>query len=418
MCPGDGSTTISGKVYDPAGRNGLYNVAVYVPSKPIDPLPLGATCVACESLYSGAPIASTLTDAAGGFILENAPEGTDIPLVVQIGKWRRQFVVPSVAKCQDNPQPDGAFRLPRNRGEGDMPKIAVSTGASDTLECLLRRVGVDASEYVAGGGDGSIHIFKGSRIMDVDPRNPGMLLTPPNTSPPGPNSPDALWNSVESLMKYDLVLLSCEGSETLHANQQALHDYASAGGRVFASHYHYEWFIKGPYANENLADWLPGFMGNLDSIHGKIVTTLPDGRPFPKGIALRDWLANVGALQNGTLPIAEPRYDADVGAAHTSSQSWIVADELSGVPGATQYFSVNTPTDANLGPDSVGYCGRVVFSDLHVGAASGDDGVMPVPIGCGTSDLSPQEAALEFMLFDLSACVVPHEMPPAPPRVD
>jgi hypothetical protein len=210
-----------------------------------------------------------------------------------------------------------------------------------------------------------------------------------------------------------MVLLSCEGAETSGMNQQAMHEYATAGGRIFASHYHYAWFNSGPYAGENLARWTPGAMGSDDigDITASIVTS------FPKGKALSDWLGNVSALTGGRLAIQQARHNADVGAANKPSQSWIVADN--GAAGATEYFSFETPT--NAAPTDAGvpnYCGRVVYSDLHVGAASNDysggfDAV--VPSGCSTGELSPQEKALEFMLFDLSSCVTPDTAPPIPP---
>jgi hypothetical protein len=424
QCPGGGTTTISGTVYNPAGTHPIYNVAVYVPNEPLAALPTGATCDSCDSLYSGKPVAAALTDPAGRFTMPKAPEGDNIPLVVQVGKWRRQFTIPTVTRCQDNPIPDGMLTLPKNRNEGDIPKIAISTGMADTLECLLRRIGVDASEYVPGGsGEGRIHIFQGSALVDAAAAGAiAMLLglptfsASPNTSPPAPFSSMALWNSVESLMAYDIVLLSCEGQETLSMNQQALHDYANAGGRVFASHFHYSWFNSGPYANANLATWSPG-ANDVGNITGSIVTTLPNGQPFPKGQALAEWLANVGVLQNGLLPIEQARHNADVSAMNTPSQPWILA-EGGEAAGATQYFSFDTPVDAMTNPDGIRYCGRVVYSDLHVGAASGDDPLMPVPAGCGMAGLSPQEAALEFMLFDLSSCLTPNEVPPQPPPVE
>jgi hypothetical protein len=462
-CPGGGSTTISGVVYDPAGNNPLYNVVVYVPNSTPSPLTTGASCDSCSSLYTGDPIAAAVTDATGSFTIKNAPTGTSIPLVIQIGKWRKQTTVPNVASCT-NTAVTTKLTLPSKQSEGDIPSIAISTGGADSLECLLLRIGIDPSEYGPGAtGTGRIHIFQGS--WDTAAGSYGAATTAPTAAP---TSSSALWNSLASLMPYDITIFSCEGEETQDqpgstpltaSDQQNLLAYTSAGGRVFASHYHYAWFNTGPFAGADIATWTRGPNSINDSsnnpitspstqgdfINANIVTTFVDGGPFPKGQILDEWLGTVNALNPtgqtapGELHITGAKHNADLdGLASTPSQGWIAADtsaqtevvdyppgvdggKPASVAGATEYLSFNTPTDAGL--DDAGepaYCGRVVYSDLHVGAASGDyngqgsGGI--VPTGCANNPLSPQEKALEFMLFDLSSCVTPDtgsgQMPP------
>jgi hypothetical protein len=420
-CPNGGSTTITGTIYDPAAKSPLYGVVVYIPNSTPSPLVDGVqpSDCNCDSLFSGEPIADAITDTAGKFTIQNAPDGTDIPLVIQIGKWRTQTKISTVAPCTDNRPQDKSLTLPKNHNVGDIPQIAVSTGALDTLECLLRRVGLDESEYTGGaGGAGHIHIFTGN-----GPTMGGSTA-----------SNATLWNATASLMPYDIVILSCEGAETTGAGgalstqeQQNLLDYANAGGRVFASHFHYAWFDTGPMGALNLATWSTG-ANTIGLVNATIVTTLSNGQPFPKGQGLHDWLNNVHALGvNGAppneLPIVDAKHNADVSAANTPSQPWILPDQAAAQrANATMYFSFNTPVNAPLDDAGVpNYCGRVVFSDLHVGAASGDTGGtigQDAPAGdCNYVDLSPQEKALEFMLFDLSSCVTINGAPPQGPPI-
>ncbi len=418
-CSNGGSTTISGKVMDPAGHNPLYNVVVYIPNKQggvLDPIPVGinSSSCSCDALFSGEPMDIALTAADGTFTLKNAPDGPNIPLVVQIGKWRKEITIPSVKQCVDNPQ--GNIPLPKSHTDGmfaSIPNIAVSTGGADTLECLLTRVGIDEAEFSGDPNTGSarVHVFQGTGGNAA-------------ANPASPTSSASLWDSDQDLERYDIVMLSCEGSPTAGSNPQTVADYVNKGGRVFGEHYHYAFF-----ANQtqfaNTADWSQAQQGN-DSypggITGQVQTTLPNGKAFPEGQALQTWLQNVGAATGGTLSIGVARHDALVGATNVSAP-WIQA--ASGTsPMSSQYFSWDMPFNAPVNDAGVPqYCGRVVFSDLHVSGSNGLGGIdytsgnTTVPAGCAsTATLQPDEDALEFILFDLSSCITPVGYPPKPPQ--
>jgi hypothetical protein len=56
-------------------------------------------------------------------------------------------------------------------------------------------------------------------------------------------------------------------------------------------------------------------------------------------------------------------------------------------------------------------CGKVIYSDMHVStssAADGDTGGLAFPAECTAAPMSPQEKALEYLIWDLAAC------PPGP----
>ena len=170
-CPNSGTTSLSGTVYAPNGKLPLYNVAVYVPNAPLDPFVQGVSCERCGTLASGKPVASALTDHEGKFTIKNVPVGKDIPLVFQVGKWRRKVTIPEVRACVDTPLMDPEVtRLPRNRKEGDMPRVAITTGSCDQLGCLIPKLGVDPAELGIAGEDKAFIYYKGRTD----------LLGPPN----------------------------------------------------------------------------------------------------------------------------------------------------------------------------------------------------------------------------------------------
>jgi hypothetical protein len=152
------STTLTGVVRDPAGVNPIYNAVVYVPLDPVEPFAPGVHCEACGAIASVKPVVSTLTNERGEFRLENVPVGANVPVVVQIGRWRRQLTVANVPECTDTALDPEATRLPRKKAEGDIPQMAVTTGC-DPMECLLRQFGIDDSELTAPIQFGRVHLY-------------------------------------------------------------------------------------------------------------------------------------------------------------------------------------------------------------------------------------------------------------------
>jgi hypothetical protein len=110
----------------------------------------------------------------------------------------------------------------------------------------------------------------------------------------------------------------------------------------------------------------------------------------------------------GRVVLAQNASNTTVGAVTggTISERWIYGNRNDQPP---VYLAANTPVPATATAPG-GTCGKVVVSDIHVSAGAGtnsDQPNRPYPTGCITTDLSPQEKVLEFMLFDIASCVTP-----------
>src|SRR5438309_1045750 len=83
---------------------------------------------------------------------------------------------------------------PTSRLQGDIPKIAITTGSCDALECLVRRLGVSDGEFSTDGGTGNIHLYNGNGASQL---SNGTNLAPAT----------ALWSDLNKLKTYDMVLM-------------------------------------------------------------------------------------------------------------------------------------------------------------------------------------------------------------------
>ena len=405
-------TSLTGKVYDPAGKNPLYNVAVFIPNDPstLPKITQGTkTCNSCD-VPIGDYVSATLTDTAGSFTLTHVPTGKGVPITIQVGKWRRTLTVDINNDCGTNTVSGNMLSLPSKRSQGDMPQMALLTGGLDNLGCFLYKIGIDGSEFDAPHAGGRLDVYQGvtAPLGIMVGTGPGLTSgTPGNCT--GATCP--LWSSVPSLEAYDLVLLACEGDTYATSKPAAaitnMHTWLNEGGKVFATHFHYVWFQSGPADFMGAATWKGTSLGtgmgtyNLDS-------------SFPKGMLYKQWLVNVGVAGAAGGTIALNGVADSVGAVNqTPPQAtvrWIYdpsnADDV-------KYLSFGTPIGGAKPPPDAGaeaakqYCGKAVFSDLHAGGAPSGD----LPAACMAGALSDQEKALEFLFFDLSACVTDDTKP-------
>lgn len=427
-------TTITGTVTAPGHDDTatwgtpdpIYGSLVYVPNGSagaptygVAGFPPGVSCDSCSSLVSGSPLVSAVSGADGTFTITNAPCGTDIPLVIQLGRWRRQITIPSVACCATTTLTNQQTHLPRNHvGEpgdvrSDIPLMAFSTGNVDTLHCVLRKIGIDDSEFSDPSGTGRVRFY----------RDNGAMIS--GSTP----AASTLYGSATELAKYDMALFECVGGREPKqlTDQNRLIDYANAGGRVFATHFSYVWLTNNdnngtantaPKPFYQTADWQVG-QGSFDATIGLVDTTLQgDAATQARRAAFSDWLFNVGASTvRGQIPVSVVRHDfnavssAPATAAGTPAQQWLYTNKTvdsAGFDGPLHY-TFDTPVAYAPDPRPTTQCGRVLFSDFHVTDArvnaSKKDSKTWFPNECQSGEMTPQEKTLEFMLFDLASCV-------------
>ena len=396
-CPGGGSTTVTGFVYDPANNLPVYNALVYVPVGTPPTLQSGIEPVSCGCSAPPA-YASDYTKIDGSFTLTNPPNGGAITIVVQLGKWQRVFTE-NVTACQPNTLPAN-LTLPSTHLEGNIPRFAVDTGAVDTMECVLLKMGIAQSEFVdpviVGGLPTAVqrvHLYEGSNVAG------GAVID--NNTPKEP----ALTETASVMDAYDVILFPCQGAAGNYTGNNwpntlpNLFTYANDGGRVFGTHYHYD-LMDTNQTFSNVANWDVGGNGKwAGPFTGYIDQT------FARGVTLASWL-NQTAVYGGTfgqIPVYAIR--SDFASVIAPSQRWMYTDndqDAGGPPAAPIHFTFDTPY--NQSPT----CGRVVFSDFHVEDASNDKSTgKTFPAECTAGAMTPQEKLLEFMLFDLTSCVSP-----------
>ncbi|HLL23891.1 MAG TPA: hypothetical protein VK427_17255 [Kofleriaceae bacterium] len=404
---GQQPTTLTGTVFAPNGTLPLYGIQVYIPLTDPGTPPDTLECDRCSVTPPGNPIASTVSGEDGTFRLENVPAGDNIPLVIKSGKWQRIVTIPRVDQCVDTPLTAAETRLPKNRAEGNIPKIAITTGNADTLECLARKLGIADSEIGKAGDQSRIHLYTGNGTSSFSSGFGGTGAIPSATP---------FWSDANELKKYDIVILSCEGQQRGATKPQmaldAMKNYADSGGRVFASHWHNIW-ISGNFENSSMSQtpavWNTIGTWNSGTNYSQTITDVIDEVSNPKGAAFANWMLNVmGSTVRGELAVDEAR-TTSVTLDTTRAERWVYTKGNTSNPvvpaGRAQMFQFTTPNEVATDQR----CGKVVFTDMHVSGTPQGNPIPAYPNNCAGGPtnlmLTAQEKALAFMFFDIASCV-------------
>jgi hypothetical protein len=308
----------------------------------------------------------------------------------------------NVAACQDTALAAVSTTLPRNKAQGDMPQIAITTGDADALDCLVRKLGIDDHEITTDAQGGKVHLYNGNGAKQFAVGfggGTGMF-----------NNATTLWGDLDKLSGYDIAMFSCEGGQfPLTKPQpalQAVHDYAGRGGRVFLSHWHNIW-VGGDQTDltHGIPEWQSIATFDFAAPQKEVTQHTFVDENAPKGGAFATWLDNVGATSpRDQLEVSDPRYTLQTIVDPPRAERWVYVDPLRSKPlGKTgiQDMLFTTPQDQ----PAEARCGKVVFSDMHVSAGSSSKSGTAYPGGCSSLPLTPQEKALAFIFFDISSCV-------------
>ncbi|HEU5072710.1 MAG TPA: hypothetical protein VFU02_01020, partial [Polyangiaceae bacterium] len=431
----------------------------------------------------GDVLVGAITDATGKFVLEGRiPVGVEFMLVVKAGRFRRVIThsLPAEAACQTTSLPtalpENPVRLPRSMTDGDqvnIPRIAVSTGQVDAMECVLEKMGLDHGEFSNPGADGSatprVHLYRGAAGDNVafggmgpGGMGPGGMGTGTTTAggtatttgttattgtatgttggttTGGTGMVDEglgariddmtpldaeLYGDSARLLQYDIVVADCEGIAwdgtfaERDANGANVREFVNRGGRMFASHLSFSWLYENGETAFSEADPIATGLDPAatwstatdTSDTGEGVISLDRPNASPRIQTFADWMSNEA------IAVA-PEYTFTITEPRSQntglgefSEEFVYQSDGNE---RVQQFSFNTPYGA---PEELS-CGRVAYSGFHVSVGGGDspfaDAIFPEHC---TGDLTQQEKVLLFMLFDLGACV--GEVPPSPPCV-
>ena len=188
-----------------------------------------------------------------------------------------------------------------------------------------------------------------------------------------------------------MVFFACQGNEIAYpaAAQNVVTNYANAGGRIFGTHYAFDWFYNHPPFS-GTAVWSPNQATPTPDPQTGIIN-----QGSARSQLLAQWLQYVGATTTvGQISLGNFRHDYNGVVAPT--QEWAYLQ--------TGHVSMHLTFDTPVGAAPASQCGRVVYEDFHLYPTDAIPGII-FPNECVAGAMTPEEKMVEVAIFDLGACL-------------
>ena len=331
---------------------------------------------------------------------------------MQLGKWQRVFTEPSPRarrttseRTAARPAPDAAEHAPA----GQHPAASRSTRAPSTRwsACCSRWASPRASSSIPRSSAavptaaGRVHFYEGSIY------NGGAIIDA--------NTPTeaALTEAATVMNSYDVVLFPCQGGAGDYnaangfPNTLAnLITYTTDGGRVFATHYHYD-LLDGERqlrGDGELGQRLARRATTTATRVQRATSTRPSrrGRRSPSGSTSPPCTAAPRARSRSASSATTSRPSTRRPSAGCTPQAPAGTTAARYIP---IHYTFDTPFGASPGRAAASSTATSTSRASRTAPTHGRD--LPGRVRGRRRPMTPQEKLLEFMLFDLTSCVSP-----------
>jgi hypothetical protein len=265
----------------------------------------------------------------------------------------------------------------------------VGVGDYDQIECVLRSIGIDESEFTDPSGPGAVHLYDNGKGASQFPQ---------------------LLGDASQLADYNLVFVNCTSNlfDSLSNKMQAagnIYNYVQSGGRLYVTDWSYDYL-------EQVAQLAPYiyFEG------GGTMTTPQPPHAAAKASDASDFDATVGdETLAAWLKVAAPgQVSGSTVRIQDLLAEWALihatADDQVSFPSQTWVHGNTNGADRPLTVTfDINGCGKVLYSSYHTREPGGAALGQPFPMYCKSTPtmMIAQEKILEYLILQISACVGP-----------